>query len=150
MKGVRPVPGHSVSPPCATVPRLCRLSGYWLSRRGSVSVEFALASPILLILLGTMVDFGMLLRVQAAVASGLLNATQYAAVQGPSVTAANLKSVTQLAAPLTGMTASVAGPACYCASAYPVTLTAATCGKYPRANSSPVSVTARPMWLASP
>jgi Flp pilus assembly protein TadG len=93
-----------------------------------VALEFALTAPLLLVLMGAGVDLGVLLRVQIVMASGLMNAVQYANVQGVATTNAHLLSVMQNATALTGMTASVAGPSCYCPSTYPVRLTAATCG----------------------
>lgn len=102
----------------------------WLraGRRGSATVEFALAAPVLVFMLGFMVDFGLLLRARIAISTGLMNAVQYAITTGPTVTADNLRTVLRQATPLNGLTAAVSGPGCYCASAYPVTLSAATCG----------------------
>lgn len=90
--------------------------------RGVASLEFAITAPILLILMGAGIDFGMLLRVQVVMASGLTNAVQYANVQGSATTAANLRLVMQNATGLNGLTATVAGPGRYCPSGYPVTL----------------------------
>lgn len=98
------------------------------SRRATATVEFALAAPILVFLLGFMVDFSLLLRARIAISAGLMNAVQYAISVGPTVTADNVRTVLRQAAPISGLTASVSGPGCYCASAYPVALTAATCG----------------------
>jgi Flp pilus assembly protein TadG len=98
------------------------------SRRGSASLEFAVAAPVLLILLGGGIDLGLLLRVQIVIASGLTNAVQYANVQGVATTATDLQSVMQSATGLNGITASVAGPDYYCPSSYPVTLTRLTSG----------------------
>lgn len=98
------------------------------TRRGSATLEFAIAAPVLLFLLGFMVDFTMLLRARVAISTGLMSAVQYAVTTGPTVTSANLRTVLQQATPINGLTANVSGPGCYCASAYPVTLTAASCG----------------------
>lgn len=125
---VRLAPATCPAPRRAPARRLPgRLRGL-LGRRGSVTMEFVLAAPILLFMLGFLVDFSLLLRARVAIAGGMMTAVQYAMATGTTVTAANLVSVVEQASPLTGVTASVAGPACYCASAYPVTLTAASCG----------------------
>ncbi len=100
-----------------------RWRGIWRrGGRGSATLEFALAAPVLLALMGAGIDLGMMLRVQIVMASGLMNAVQYANVQGAATTAANLRSVMQYATGLNGVTATVAGPGPYCPSSYPVTL----------------------------
>lgn len=94
------------------------------SRRGSASLEFAVAAPVLLILMGGGFDVGMLLRVQITMASGLTNAVQYANVQGSTVTAAALQSLVQNATGLNGIVATATNPTALCPSGYPVTLSA--------------------------
>ncbi|MBN8892353.1 MAG: hypothetical protein BGP12_04070 [Rhodospirillales bacterium 70-18] len=107
--------------------RLRRLAG---ARRGSVTLEFVLASPALLLLLGFTIDYALLLRARVTLAGGVMSGVQYASVQGTSVTAGSLQSVVQQATGMSGITATVTGPACYCPSSYPVTLpaTTSTCG----------------------
>lgn len=111
------------------LPRRALWRGQWwrggrrLGRRGVTSLEFALAAPVLLMLMGGGIDLGMVLRLQMVMASGLMNTVQYANMQGPSTTSADLRSVMQHGTSLTGMTVNVAGPGLYCPSSYPVTLT---------------------------
>lgn len=117
-----------------------------LGRRGVASLEFVVAAPILLILMGGGFDLGMLLRVQMVMASGLTNAVQYAETVGGNTTAANLQSVMVNATGLNGLTATVAGPNRYCPSSYPVTLTvlvnATTCPGATRPANKYVVITA--------
>jgi Flp pilus assembly protein TadG len=124
----RAAPSASTNPGVSRTGRPAFRRGAWMGRRGSVTLEFVLTAPILLFLLGFTLDFSLLLRARIALAGGMMNAVQYAMMTGTSVTAANLISVLQQASPLSGMTATVSGPACYCPSAYPVTLSPATCG----------------------
>ena len=99
----------------------------WLSdRRGVAAVEFAIVAPVLLALLGGTVDFGLATSGKSQLANGIAQGIQYAMLQGPSASAATIKTVVQNGSSRSGMTApvtvTVTGPACYCVSGSPVVL----------------------------
>lgn len=87
-------------------------------RRGIAALEFALIVPVLLLLLGGIVDFGLATLGKSQLTNGVAQGVQYALLQGPSVTAANVKTIVQNGASRSGLAAAVAvtvtGPACYC------------------------------------
>ena len=93
-------------------------------------MEFAICAPVMLGLFAGMVDVGNLLRARVTLATAVATAAQFAGMTGASVTAANLQNVVTNVATTEGLaaTSTVTGPACYCPTAYPVTLNAATCG----------------------
>lgn len=104
-----------------------------MGRRGAAAVELALAFPVLALVFGNVVDYGLMLRQRAQLATGLSNAAQYATLTGSGVTTAMMQSITTASSWLTGATASASNSACYCPSGFPVTLGSAvsctsTCG----------------------
>jgi len=86
-------------------------------RRGGPAVEVALAFPMLLMVLGNLVDYGLMLRRNAELANGVSNAAQYASLKGADVAAATLQSIATSSSWLTGATASANAAACYCPTA---------------------------------
>ena len=99
-------------------------------RAGSAALEFAICAPVMLGLFAVMVDVGNLLRARITLAEAVSASAQFATMSGANVTAANLQNVVTHVAATAGLsaTSTVNGPACYCPSAYPVTLAVATCG----------------------
>jgi Flp pilus assembly protein TadG len=95
-------------------------------QRGVAAIEFALVAPVLLFFLGGMVDFGLLTVGRSQLATGVAQAAQYALLQGPSVTAANVQAMVQSGSIRTGLSATVtaviSGPACYCVTGEPAAL----------------------------
>ena len=81
-------------------------------------------------LFAVMADVGNLLRARVTLAGAVAAASQFATLAGASVSAATLQNVVTNVTSTAGLTATsvVTAPACYCPSAYPVTLGAATCG----------------------
>jgi Flp pilus assembly protein TadG len=98
-------------------------------RRGGPVVEVALAFPLLLVVVGNLVDYGLMLRRNAQLANGVSNAAQYAALKGAEVSVTTLQSIANSSSWLTGATASATAAACYCPSGSPrITLgTAVAC-----------------------
>jgi hypothetical protein len=97
-----------------------------IDRRGVAALEFALVAPVLLLLLGGVVDFGLLIAGRSQLANGLAQGVQYALGQGPSVSAATVQKVVKEGSSLAGVrplvNVMVEGPACYCVSGFPASL----------------------------
>jgi hypothetical protein len=106
---------------------MSRLCLAWCNdRRGLAAVEFALVAPTLLLLLGGAIDFGLVMSGKSQLANGVAQAAQYALLQGPRVSAATLRSMVQNGSSRSGLkpvvAVAVTGPACYCASGTPMSL----------------------------
>ena len=103
---------------------MTRLSSPWVEdRRGLAAVEFALVAPVLLLILGGMIDFGLLMSGKSQLANGIAQGVQYALLQGPRVSASAVQAVVvRDGTSPSGVTATVTGPACYCLSGSPVVL----------------------------
>ena len=99
-------------------------------RRGVAALEFALVAPVLLLLLGGVTDFGLVMSGKSQLANGVAQGVQYALLQGPGVSAANVKAMVQNGASRAGLAATVTvtitGPACYCVAGTPASLVAST------------------------
>lgn len=97
-------------------------------RRGVAAVEFALVAPVLLGLLGSAADFGLVFAGKSKLANGVAQGIQYALLIGPGVSAAGLQAAVTNGALRSGLTqtvaVSVSGPACYCVSGTPSALAA--------------------------
>lgn len=99
----------------------------WIGdRRGLAAIEFAIIAPILLLLLGGMIDFGLLMSGKSQLANGIAQGVQYALQQGAGVSAATVQALVTNGVARSGVptvvTASVTGPACYCLSGPPAAL----------------------------
>ena len=101
-----------------------------LGRAGTAAMEFAICAPVMLGLFAVMTDVGNLLRARITLAGAVASAAQFATMAGSTVTSTTLQNVVTNVASTAGLTATstVTGPACYCPSAYPVTMNTATCG----------------------
>jgi hypothetical protein len=103
-----------------------RLSSLTIGRCGVASVEFALVAPVLLLLLGGVVDFGLLIAGRSQLANGLAQGTQYALLQGPPVSVTAVQDIVKEGSFLAGVEppvgVAVTGPACYCALGSPTLL----------------------------
>jgi len=104
-------------------------------RRGVAAVEFALIVPILLLLLGGVVDFGLLMSGKSQLANGVAQGVQYALLTGPNVSATAVQAVIQNGSTRAGIqapvTAKVIGPACYCVSGQPAALSTSSASLSP-------------------
>jgi len=96
-----------------------------LGRRGAAAVEVAIAFPIVLILLGNVVDYGLMLRRHAQLAAGVGNAAGYASRVGAAVATSTLESIATSSSWLAGATASASAVSCHCPAGTPRTLGAA-------------------------
>jgi Flp pilus assembly protein TadG len=101
-------------------------------RRGVAALEFALCSPLLLVMLAGLSDLGLAVRSQMQLASGLANAAGYTytyyQTNGTVATSAVLTAIVRDTSQLTGATLTGPTSGCYCPSGSPVTLgTAVSC-----------------------
>jgi Flp pilus assembly protein TadG len=95
---------------------------------GIAAVEFAIAVPFILIMIGGIADTGMLIRAKLRLTQAVSAATRYAAVAGASVASSTVSSIVQGVTALSGVQATVTGPGCYCSSGPSSAFVAATCG----------------------
>jgi Flp pilus assembly protein TadG len=97
-------------------------------RRGASALEFALAAPILLFLMGGLTDVGMLWRTRGKLAVAVDAGAQCAVLESTNATSANVQAAVLAATTLTpAPTVTVSAQTCDCVSATN-TLSAATCG----------------------
>jgi Flp pilus assembly protein TadG len=96
-------------------------------RTGSAAVEFALVTPLLLVMCGGLADFGIMLGFRHRLASGVAQGAGYAFNTGANVSAAAVQGVVQATASLPSAAVGVTGPACYCVSGTPAALAALAC-----------------------
>jgi len=99
-----------------------------LGQRAVAAVEFAIAAPVLLILLGGAADFGIVNYSRAALANAVASGAQYAYLTGTGVTASNVRTLVQTTSYLSGATATVTGPNCDCVTGATPTMTLMTAG----------------------
>lgn len=89
-------------------PRKPRRRSLFRRRDGTAAVELALISPMMLILLAGIIDFGRVYREEIELSSAVAAAAQYALINASNVTSANAAS---LAATLSGIVANTSGAA---------------------------------------
>jgi Flp pilus assembly protein TadG len=109
-------------------------------RRGAAAVEFALALPILVAVLGGMTDLGLIERARGQLAEAVDAGGQYAVLTGTTATAQSIETAICAAAnPISSSCAATGSPAvvvsataptcgCVTNTAGTITLTAASCG----------------------
>lgn len=93
-----------------------------VGRRGAAAVEVAITFPIVLILLGNVVDYGLMLRRHAQLTAGVGNAAGYASRVGATASAATMQSIATSSSWLSSATASASATACHCPAGTPRTL----------------------------
>ncbi len=98
------------------------------SRRASAAIEFAIACPTMLLMFCGMADYGLALWDKSMLANAVAQGGYYAFLTGTSVSGATVRTMVQNASTLSGVTATVTGPACYCITGTPLALASATCG----------------------
>ncbi len=104
---------------------MTRRRSSWLGRRAAAAVEVAVTFPIVLVLFGNLVDYGLMLRRHAQLAAGVGNAAGYASQVGADAAAATLQSIATTSSWLAGATASASAVACHCPTGTPRALGAA-------------------------
>lgn len=100
-----------------------------LDRRAVATVEFALATPLLMFFVGGLADFGLELSAKGKLISAASQGAQYA-YMNPTSSATTIKNIVEKSTPLSGVTATITGPAYYCitGSSTAPTLTASSVG----------------------
>lgn len=97
--------------------------------RGGPALEFALVTPVILVVMGGMTDFSLANWTQGVLANSVAEGAAYAMLAGPGVTAANIQAVVSQKLSLAASSVTVSGPACRCLSnAVPSVATSQTCG----------------------
>ncbi len=107
------------------LPGLARLRR---GRRGVAAVEFALVSPVLLLLAGGTADYALTFKAKGMLASSVAAGAQYAALVGPTVSTADVRIVVQQKLSLPDANVTVTAPACYCLTGVPAAAAAEPCG----------------------
>jgi Flp pilus assembly protein TadG len=98
--------------------------------RATAILEFALAMPVIGVLLGGGADLGLAGFCRTSLAGAVAAGAQYAFATGPTVTAANIRTVVQKASWLNAAnsTVTVSAPTGYCLIGSPPATSAATAG----------------------
>ena len=114
-------------------PAIARLCATLLAERATAALEFAMATPLLVLMLGGAADFGLAQFYKTNLANAVAAGAQYAYLTGTSVTSANIQTVVTDAMYLpTGASANLAftitGPRGYCVTGAGPTMSAATAG----------------------
>lgn len=89
--------------------------------RGVIGVEFAIVAPVLVVMLGSVTDFALAFWTKGVLANSVAEGAEYASIAGPSVLAADIKSVVGQKLSLPAPAITVTGPSCYCVSGTPAT-----------------------------
>jgi len=98
------------------------------NRAGTAAVEFALVAPVLLLLLGGLLEFGWAVWSDSALCNAVSQASYHAFLSGSNVSTSSLVTIAEKGSALSGVTATASAPACYCASGTPATRSpAASC-----------------------
>ena len=101
-------------------------AGWLTDRRGLAAIEFALVAPMLLLMLGGVIDFGLVTVGKSQLGNGIAQGVHYALLLGPSVTGTNVSAIVKAGVGRAGVTeavtVTVTGPACYCLQGQPVVL----------------------------
>lgn len=96
------------------------------SNKGVAALEFALIMPVILLILGGIGDFGLLLLGKGQLNNAVVMGAQFAQLQGPSVSGSSIVAIVKDSAQRVGLTSkptiTVTGPACYCVTGQPASL----------------------------
>lgn len=95
--------------------------------RGVAAVEFAIIVPVLLLMLGGLVDFALAFWNKGLLASSVAQGAEYAVLVGPDVLASNIQSVVGLKLAIPAAKITITGPGCYCVSGTPAAAVSTAC-----------------------
>ena len=108
---------------------------WWRSRgrRATAALEFALATPLLVVILGGAADFGLAQFYRTNLANAVAAGCEYAYLTGSAVTGSNIQTVVTNTMFLpsgaaANLTVTVTGPKGYCVTGSGPTMSAATAG----------------------
>jgi Flp pilus assembly protein TadG len=101
----------------------------WRDRRATAALEFAIVGPMLVAMLGGAADLGLSTVCRNQLAQAVGNGAQFAFKTGATVSAAAVQSMVQASSELSGVVASVTGPALFCVGGSPAILTASSAGQ---------------------
>lgn len=111
-----------------------------MGRRGAAALEFALASPLMIVLLGGSADFGLAQYSRASLANAVAAGAEYAYLTGANVALSNIQNVVTKVSGLTSANLSFTGsaaPTPYCVKGSPPVMTLATAWNDPCNPSQP-------------
>lgn len=96
-------------------------------QHGVAALEFAIAMPAMLLLLGGLTDFTLAFWNKGMLASAVASGAGYATIVGPNVSASAIQNIVmrKLSLPVSDVT--VTGPACYCVSGTPAAASNQAC-----------------------
>lgn len=100
-----------------------------LGSRGVAALEFSLAAPALMLMVGVVADYSLLFWKQGVLASSVAQGAQFAVLKGANVLASDIRIVVQKTLSLPTSAVIVEGPGCYCLVRVPLTASPATCGQ---------------------
>ena len=89
------------------------------NRAGTAAVEFALVMPILLLLLGGLLEFGWAVWSDSALCNAVSQASYHAFLSGPRVSTNAIVAIAERGSALSGVTATATVPTSYCTSGTP-------------------------------
>jgi len=92
-------------------------------RRGIAAVEFAILAPVMLVLLGSLIDYSLALWYKGTLAGSVAQGAEYAFLVGPTASAANVKAVVQHALVLPAAAVTITTPIYYCVNGRPAVAT---------------------------
>lgn len=103
------------------------VSGAVRDSRGVAVVEFAIIAPVLLLLLGGLVDFSLAFWNKRVLADSVAQGAQYASLVGSGVAVGAVQTIVRRKLSLPASGVSVTGPGCYCVAGAPATATTQPC-----------------------
>ncbi len=93
------------------------------ARQAVAAIEFAIAAPVLLLMLSGALDFGFRQWTRSCLANAVAQGAYQAFLTGPAVTAASIRTMVQADSSLSGVAVKrIAAPASYCPTGSPAAL----------------------------
>lgn len=108
-----------------------------LGTGGVAALEFSLAAPVLILMIGLIVDYSLLFWKKGVLASSIAQGAQFAVLTGANVQASNVRTVVQKTLSLPASAVVVEGPGCYCLTRVLATASSVACGQTCSDSSSP-------------
>lgn len=96
-------------------------------RRASSIIEFAIIVPVLLLLLGGVVDFALSFWFKDVLGTSVEQGAEYAFLVGPGVSTSAVQTVVGRKLSLPASAVTVTGPSCYCINGAPASASSQSC-----------------------